>query len=313
MSKTEVRQFVERGLAVAKDFLEKGNAADAARTCNEILEVSPGNRRVIKILEKAKNIIDKEKKELLKKNLPGLKKLYKDGKYDEALEVGQKLSEVVSDKKLSSLMTKIKKELAHKQEKDLKDFLDKGFKKHKELKREKKWLEAIEVIIEMQKVVPKNEDLKKMLRYDKVKYIDRQLHSEVRKELIEKGEYQKLYKFYQKLYLLFPEHKKLLEEIKNAEKLVLKHRKEENAAFIKDSIVKARDMLSKKEYEKAIKAAKEILRLTDGENFKGRAILEKAEKENEKDTESKLSEKLKGSVSKLKAEFKADPKAFVRL
>jgi len=45
MAETDIKQFVERGLAVAEKLLSEGNAADAARACQEIMQVSPRNRR----------------------------------------------------------------------------------------------------------------------------------------------------------------------------------------------------------------------------------------------------------------------------
>ena len=52
MAETDIKQFVERGLAVAEKLLSEGNAADAARACHELLQVHPANRQAARILSK---------------------------------------------------------------------------------------------------------------------------------------------------------------------------------------------------------------------------------------------------------------------
>lgn len=313
MAETDIKQFVERGLTVAEKLLSEGNAADAARACHEILQVNPGSRQAARILAKAQQIVAKEKDDLLKKNIEILKDLYKSGRYEEAASMGKKLQTSVASTKLSSIVAKATKKLADKQRHALQDFMKKGFAKHKQLSKEKKWVEAIEVAEEMQKAMPRSQELKDLIKGDKIKYIDSQLHSDVKKGLIASEQYEKLYKFYQKLYLLFPAHQGLLKEIKNAEKLVLRKRRDSNKSFIEASIAKAEEMMSKKDYEAAEEVSKEVLRLTDGESAQGRSILKQAIKENEKDTEEKLKIKLKNAILESGNELKLSPNGFVKL
>jgi len=313
MAETDIKQFVERGLAVAEKLLSEGNAADAARACHELLQVNPANRQAARILSKAQQVVAKEKDDLLKKNIEILKSLYESGRYEEAASMGKKLQASVSSRKLSAIVAKATKKIADKQRHELQDFMKKGFAKHKQLSKEKKWIEAIEVAEEMQKAMPRSQELKDLIKGDKIKYIDSQLHSDVKKKLIAEKQYEKLYKFYQKLYILFPDHKGLVKEIKNAEKLIFKSRKESNKAFIEESLAKAKEMMEKCDYESATEVAKEILHLTDGESVQGRSILEKAKKANEEDTESKLETKLDSAISQLRIQFEADPKGFVKI
>jgi len=313
MAETDIKQFVERGLAVAEKLLSEGNAADAARACHELLQVNPANRQAARILSKAQQVVAKEKDDLLKKNIEILKSLYESGRYEEAASMGKKLQASVSSRKLSSIVAKATKKIANKQRNELKDFLRNGFAKHRQLKREKKWLEAVAVVEEMKNVTPRDQELKDLVKSDKRRYIDSQLHSDVKKKLIAGKQYEKLYKFYQKLYILFPDHKGLVKEIKNAEKLIFKSRKESNKAFIEESLAKAKEMMEKCDYESATEVAKEILHLTDGESVQGRSILEKAKKANEEDTESKLETKLDSAISQLGIQFEADPKGFVKI
>ncbi len=301
----EIKEFVKRGLETVEKLLKAENYLDTAKACQEILQVDPGNRRARKMLEKAQSFINQEKDKLLKKNLPSLKQLYKEGKYAEAVEMGEKLHIT------NAITAKAQKKLLKKQQNELKAYLKKGFKTHKKLGREKKWLEAIEILKEMLQVSPRNEEIKSLLKRDKIKYIDQQLHSDVRDQLIESKEYEKLYKFYQKLYFLFPQHKKLLSEIKNAEKLILRRRRTENKAFIIESVKKAKELFAKGDFEAAIQVAKEILKLTDGEQ--GMKLYKKSAVANERDTEKKLSTKLTDAVAKLHEEFKANPKGFVKV
>jgi len=197
--------------------------------------------------------------------------------------------------------------------KELENYLEKGFEAHKNFVKIGKWLEAIDILSEMQKVNPRNEKIKSMILSDKIKYIDSELHSNLKKELIKNGEFAKLYKFYQKLYFLFPEHKKLKKEIRKTEKLIIEQREIENANFIKNNETNIGRLIKNKELEKALKAAKELVLFTNGGNNRAKKIMMEADKENDKDTDRKLSIKLAQTISDLKKEFAKNPKGFVKL
>ncbi|MBU1019186.1 MAG: hypothetical protein ABII07_02755 [Patescibacteria group bacterium] len=248
----------------------------------------------------------KEKKEIFKRNFLKVKALYKQKKYRETIELGGKLQQIANSVKLVGLINKARKN-------ELKDFLKKGFQAHKQLSRQKNWPEGIEVLKEIISADNRNEKAKALLKKDKIRYIDEQLHSEVKKELIKNQEYEKLYKFYQKLYLLFPNYKKLKQEIREAEKLILKKRRQDESEFIKESIQKTKTLFEQGKYEESAQAAKEVLKYTDGESKAAVILLKKASRFNTKDTEKKLAKKLENLIASLEQEFKDDPKGFVRI
>lgn len=304
--KKEIKEFVRNGISVVEKLLEDKEYPEAVKACGEILEVDPKNRKAAKLLEKAQSLIKNEKQEIFKRNFPKLKKLYKESKYEEALELGKKLQQIKDSPKLTNLVNKCRQA-------SIKTFLKKGFATHKKLKKDHKWLEAIEALKEILQVDHKNEHAKLLLKKDKIRYIDDQLHSEVKDALIKEGQYEKLYKFYQKLYLLFPEHKRLKKEIHKAEKLILKKRRADKSGFIKESITKTKQLFTEGKFEEAIQAAKEVMYFTDGENVIARTLFKKSIKANTQDTEQKLKEKFAKLLPALTEEFKTNPKGFVRI
>lgn len=309
----EIKQFVENGLKVVEKLLKDKQYLDAAHACKEILDVDPRNKKAKKFLEEALDYIEKEKEDIFKKNFPKLKELMKEGEYEKAIEIGEKLEQVSTEGKLESAMHKCREKLKAKQQNEAKDFIKNGFKKHKELTKQKKWIEALEVLKEMLEIDRKNESIRAYIKSDKIHYIDDQLHSDVKKSLLKGKEYEKLYKFYQKLYKIFPEHKKLIKEIKKAEKLISGKNRENKQEFIQKSIAEIKQQIQEKKYEQAIQTAKEIVSFTEGENSKAKHLLKKAEELNGKDTEQKLKKKLSELLPILKAEFKANKKAFVKI
>ncbi len=309
----EIKTFVERGLKTVETLLNQGDFLDAAKACNEILSVDPGNRKAKKFLAKAEKELNQEKHDIFKKNMPVIRKLYKQKQYREAMMAAEKLMKVITDESLIRLYKKSSKALEREQKNEIKEYIKRGRKANKQLKKEGKYLEAINVIEEVLKYSPRNESLRALIRRDKIKYIDIQLHSDVKDGLVESGEYEKLYKFYQKLYFVFPEHKGLLKEIKNAEKLLLKRRRDSNKEFVEASIKKTQEFIAGEKYEDAIRAAKEIMFLTGGESRRGRTLLEKAQHLSEHETEDRLREKLDTMIAQLEVQFKANPKGFVRV
>ncbi len=296
-----------------ENLISEKKYLEAANQCRVILSRNPKDRKAIKLFEKAKKHIEKEREEILERNIVNIRILYKQKKYKEALDTAKKLAETGGNRKLFSLISKSERKLQAQEKKELKSYLKKGFKAHKNFAKSGKWLEALDILSEMQKVNPRNEDIKSLILSDKIKYIDSELHSNLKKELIKNSEFTKLYKFYQKLYFLFPEHKKLKKEIRKTEKLIIEQRKTENVNFIKNGENDISELMKNKEFEKALKAGKELVLFTNGENNRAKKIMLKADKENDKDTDKKLSVKLAQTIADMKAEFTKNPKMFVKL
>lgn len=289
-----------------ENLISEGKYLEAVNKCREALFQYPGNKKIIKFLEKAKKNAEKEREKILKKNIANVKILYKQKKYTEALETAKKLAAAGGNRKLFSLIQKLEK-------KELENYLKKGFYVHKNFAKNGKWLEALNTLLEMQKVTPRNEKIKSLIFSDKIKYIDSELHSNLKRELTKNGEFAKLYKFYQKLYLLFPEYDKLKKEIRKTEKLIIEKRKTENMTFIKNSENNIGNLIQNKEFEKALKAAKELVLFTNGGNNRAKKIMMRADKENDKDTDEKLSVKLAKTITGMKAEFTKNPKEFMKI
>lgn len=290
MTNKETKTFIKNGLKTVRKLMRDGNHIDAIKACVEILEIDPGNTE-------ARTLIEKEKKQIVEKNFKTVKTLYKQGEYEEAITTAEKLLLAGPNRKLSKLI--------------LEKYLERGYRIRKELTADKKWLEAIGVMEDMHKTLPHDEKIIEKLRHDKIKYIDRELHSDVRKELISDKQFEKLYKFYKKLYEVFPEHKKLLKEIKSAEKLVFKARRESNKTFIEGSIAKTKSLLAEKKFDSAEKAARELIQMTDGDQ--GMNLYKKAATANDKDTEAKLDIAMRTMIVAIKEDFKKDPAKFVKI
>ena len=312
-NKEEIKVYLENGISVVEGLLMEDKYLEAAQACKEILDVVPNNKKVLKLLKKSQKHLEKDKEELFKNNFPKFKSLYRSGEYEKALQIGEELKALSPSAKLSKLIRKCRKSLEAKQKNELKDFIKNAFKKQKQLAKEKKWLEAIEVMEELLGVDRRNERARALIKADKIHYIDHELKSEVKKSLTKGEEYDKLYKFYQKLYILFPDHKRLKKEIKKTEKLILAKRRIDKSEFIKTSLENTKKLLADKQFEKAIQASKEMLQFTDGESLKAKNLLKKATEANREDTDKKLSKKLPELVAKLKEEFKAKPKEFVKI
>lgn len=289
-----------------ENLISEKKYLEAANQCRSLLAQNPKDKKTLKLYEKAKKYIEKERKEILQRNISNINTLYKQKRYTEATESAKKLFETSENRELLPLIKRC-------EEKALKDYLERGFKTHKDFIKNDQWLKAIDVLSEMQKVAPRNDKIKSLILSDKIKYIDSELHSDLKKILIRKGELTKLYKFYQKLYFVFPEHRKLRKEINKTEKLIIAQRKNENANFIKKGEVNVSTLMKNREFEKALKAAKELVLFTNGENNTAKKMMLQADKANDKDTDKQLSVKLANTITKLKAEFTSNPKNFVKL
>lgn len=312
-TKEEIKAFIENGLNTVSGLLEEEKYVEAAKGCQEILEISPRNKTARKFLATAQKFLQKEKDEIFKKNLPKAKELYKAGEYEKALGIAEELWPIKKSNKLASLITKSRKKIQEQQVNELKAYRKKAFKTHKALTKEQKWLEAIELMEQLITVDRRNEKVREFIKRDKIKYIDHELKSKVKKTLLAEGKYDELYGFFKKLYDVFPEHKKLKKEITKTEKLIHKKTIKDKLEFIKKSVVETEKLLAEGQFDKAIQAAKEMLQYTEGESLKAKSILKKATEANQKDTEAKLKTKLAEILPALEAEFKANPKAFIKI
>ena|SRR3989339_3575 len=304
--KNEIKEFTERGIKIAETLMKEGKYLDSLQACKEILQVDPDNAKTNQIIAE---IGDR----MFKKNFPLLKDLYKKGHYEEAIAAGEKIGIIIRNNHLSKFIAKCKSKLAKKQNQEIGIYLRNGIKNHKSLAKKKDWLSAIAILTELQSVDPRNEKIREMLKNDRIKYIDNQLHSDIKQNLLKEKKYEELYGFYRNLFAVFPEYKKLKNEMQKLEEEIDKKNQETKSAYTEENLKKIKTMLENKQFEDAVKASQETVITTKFKNKKAITAYKKAIASNEADTDRKLTGMIDKIITDLKADSLANPENFIRI
>ena len=147
----------------------------------------------------------------------------------------------------------------------------------------------------------------------KIDFIEQKLHDPLRKEWLAKGEYEKLYLFYQKLKKVFPHYIRLNKLIAETEEKMIAADRVQKKAFATESVKKLRQMLSEGKYEPVIEGAEELVIFTHEGSIEAKKILKIAHKANLREIEEDTFKYMKNQQPLLKAAYKSGEEGVIKL
>ncbi len=143
-------------------------------------------------------------------------------------------------------------------------------------------------------------------------YVDEKLHSDVVKQLEEKGDWKTLQAVYQKLLNVFPDSKKLHKLLKKIKKKIRKGQTAEEKAHYLEIKNRILELMKSKKLDDALNACYEVLS-HDPEDEEFQALAEKIQSKLDKQVDKDLNTYFKTAVPELKEEYRSDKKAFIRV
>lgn len=305
--------YLKQGLTTIEDLISEGKYPEAIQAGSELLEVDPKNREAQKLFEKAQKLLNREKMALIKTNFKKARALEKVQRYPEAYQISAKLNDFYPGlSRVTKLLKRLSQKILKQEKAKKKTFVKQGFLTIKKLEKEGDFEKVIKVCAELSEVVPENKKLFKIDKKARLNFIDQKLKSNLQEKLLQKKEYEKLYLFYQKLYQVFPHHRKLRHLINQCEKLVIGRRREEKKEYIEESFRRIENLYQAQEFEKAILGAEELHHFTKG-NRQAKKWLKKAKKANQKEIDQEVLRKLLELPEKLKLEYQEEQIKFVRV
>ncbi|MBQ5385084.1 MAG: tetratricopeptide repeat protein, partial [Treponema sp.] len=281
----------DQNLALAEKWINGGNYDDAITLLNSILSKDPDNERAKALLEKAQELKNNKnpEKDALKRaeKLSEAMRLINEGKYDEAQAIlNQLLSDNPNDTQARNLLEQAEKK-KERQNAENNDRLAKA----KDALKDSDYKTAIDLLNEILKNDPDNEEAKKLLAQAKAleaqNQKDKQAAMDKAKKDLAEGNPEDAIKALEKYLAEHPDDKeaqKLLDEAKKAQAQKDKERA--------DKIAEAKRLMEKGEYDKAA----EILKALSKDNPDDKEISDLLKKANEasaaeiKDTKEKLSQ-----------------------
>ena len=281
----------DQNLALAEKWINGGNYDDAITLLNSILSKDPDNERAKALLEKAQELKNNKnpEKDALKRaeKLSEAMRLINEGKYDEAQAIlNQLLSDNPNDTQARNLLEQAEKK-KERQNAENNDRLAKA----KDALKDSDYKTAIDMLNEILKNDPDNEEAKKLLAQAKAleaqNQKDKQAAMDKAKKDLAEGNPEDAIKALEKYLAEHPDDKeaqKLLDEAKKAQAQKDKERA--------DKIAEAKRLMEKGEYDKAA----EILKALSKDNPDDKEISDLLKKANEasaaeiKDTKEKLSQ-----------------------
>ncbi len=243
-----------------------------------------------------------------------IKKLLKTKEYEKALQLTIALRQAYPrETSLHKLINKTKTLLRNQELGGRADYLKKGLKTIRTLRRNDDFEGAIKAGAELLEVDPENKAAKKLLHKSKIDFIEQKLHDPIRKEWSQKQEYEQLYLFYQKLKKVFPHYIRLNKLIDETEKKMIIADRVEKKAFAADSLKKLQQMLAEGKYEEVIEGAEELMAFTHEGSKEGKAILQVANKANRREIEADTFKYMKNQKPLLEAAYKSGGEGIIKL
>lgn len=182
----------------------------------------------------------------------------------------------------------------------------------KEAKSAQNWDAMLAACQQALQFFPEDKRFHSELDYAQTHYIEEKLNSDVVKDLEKKKDFQTLQAVYRKLLGAFPESKKLPKLLDEVAKKIQKAKRQEYKDYFSNAKKTVRNFMKEEKYEDAEQACYEIL-TQDPENPTFRKLLDKVNAGLDRNIHKQLKAYFKEAIPKLKAEYKADKKAFVRI
>lgn len=244
-----------------------------------------------------------------------VKTLLKTGKPEEALRLALAMRQksALGDSRTHKLIEKCKIAILKKEKSLRKNFVKQGLATIKALKKAKEYEKTLKACKELLSVEPENRAARRLHHKVGVIYIEQQLHEPIRNRWEQAGEWEKLYAFYQKLILVFPEYKKLRALLKEAEEKLMKKDREQKKVFAEDSLQQLQKWYDEGKYEAVIQGAKELIAFTHQGSADAKMLLANAERANRRQIEKETDAYMVKNAPLLRAAWQAKQPGIVKL
>ncbi len=244
-----------------------------------------------------------------------VKTLLKTDKPEEALRLALAIRQKspIGDTRPHKLIEKCKIALLKKEKNLRKNFIKQGLITIRALKKAKDYEKTLKACKELLAVDPENGPARRLHHKVGVIYIEQQLHEPIRTRWERAGEWEKLYTFYQKLILVFPEYKKLRTLLKEAEEKLMEKDREQKKAFAEDSLNQLQKWYDEGKFEEVIQGAKELIAFTHQGSGDAKILLRNAERANRRQIEKETEAYLEKNAPLLKAAWESKQPGFIKL
>ncbi len=283
------------------ESLQKQNRLDEAVVkLEEILNIDPKQEKAKQMLaEMEKKIAERKKQEKIRKDIAQAKDLYREGKYEQAKLLFQKvLKEDSTNSQAKQYLTLIKKKLEEEEQvktlwKEANDLLF----------NQGKYQEAKAKFLELKMFRPQDKEVERLIKLceEKIEQEKREKHIQqlltAGKNYYQSGEYELAQSTFNKVLQIAPDNLIAKEYIGKINKLQEEKRKEElRRKKISELYSRSESYINAGEYGKALTILKGILRIEPGEK-KAEQIIREVK---ERIAERKKQEKIKKDIAEAK-------------
>ncbi len=258
------------------DYIEKEEWAQAHRACLEILRFDPENIRIIRLKNKIESSVSKLNREAVKKDLLMLQPLWEQHKYLEILKYLEKLQPFVAD--YPPLLQIIKKaKLAYNKQvyEQQEQYYKESYARIIKLIEEKKFGESLRESEKLRLLKINEDQIKKLIKKIRSDWINNEIQSN--QTLIQSTRYEDILFLYQNLRRIDPNSALLEMLIRKTKKDYQLYKVEEKKEFIYKGTEQIRTLYLLKKFDKALRAAKEILEI-DPRNKEIKKLYAKSQK-----------------------------------
>ncbi len=303
--------YIEQGLKIVKDLVNKGDLTAAMNACQELLKVNPYDKSVHKYLEKIQKLILEENVRKVDADIDSTMHLWKEEKYDELMQVYSRLYQYAPQySRLIKLIEKLQNTITGQQKQSRQDFLEKALDAIKKLIKDGSFGDAIQACNELLSVDPLNGEAKEFLLAAKDHLIDQKLKENA--GIIDSADFERALQFYNTLLSINPDNEKV-KRLANTVESHLGGKKElAGKIHFNESIDRMKQLFDAKEYEKVLQACEEILRIDSG-NLAAKFFIQKASATIKTEIEISIVKKLKEASAAITAEYVKDPAGFVKI
>ncbi len=311
MATTDAKSLIKENYQLILDYMEQEKWADAHRACLEILRFDPENIKIIRLKSKIENKVRNLNRDSVKKDLEMLEPLWKEKKFADILAYLQKLQPFTAD--YPPLLQVIKKaqeaynEQVYEQQEE---YFGKDYERILQLIKEKKFGESMREAEKLRLLKINESQVRKLIGKIRTDWINSEIQEN--QTLLQSQRYEDILLLYQRLLRIDSKSTLLEKLIKQTKKDYQFYKIDEKKEFIYKSTEEIRTLYLIKKYDKAIKAAKEILDI-DPRNKEIKSLYSRSQRKYHKQLQKEVIAQMLGSQRQYLPIYKENKKAFRRI
>lgn len=283
---------------------------EAFSLCKDSILKYPSEARFVKLKSKIEKAVEEENEEIIKNKLEAMKPLWKEEKY---LEILKQLKDLLlaspNNSKLKSLYLDAEKYYKKQFEK-----LNEKFNKeqHKRLDEvlEKNPGQLTEELYILEKENPGNQNVKNLVLEYEDKFIEKKIKD--KKDLLNSNKFDAIENFIDELRKIDKYNKRIPELEKRINANKFEGEITETKEFVYSGEKHLDTLMKLKKFDKAIKAAEEILRV-DPKNIAAQEVLNSAQEKYKIQLRDLAVDSIEKDFQNLKAEYQKDKTKFIKI